>query len=568
MKPQDIFEIAIVAVVAIGSAPFLAAFMARVYSGEKHPLRFLAPVEGFFYKITGIDSKAEMGWKKYALSLLAFSLASIAFLFLILVGQGHLPLNPQKFPGMSWHLALNTAVSFVTNTNWQAYSGEATLSYFSQAVGLAVQNFLSAAAGMAVAVAVIRGVAAKLAKGRGAGEAEDKSPASLGNFWVDMTRSVLYILLPLSIIIALVLVSQGVVQSLSGYVPALSLEGKQDLIPLGPAASQVAIKHLGTNGGGFFGPNSAFPFENPTPFSNIIEVIAQILIPFAFPLLFGRMIGKKGQGRVIFAVMLIILVALVFSSVASEQGWGTMEGKETRFGKSDSALFAVLTTITSCGAVNSMHDSFSPLGGMIPMIDIMLGEVIFGGVGSGLYGMLALVLITVFIAGLMVGRSPEYLGKRIEAREIQLAMLAIIAPNFLILAFSAVAISLPVGLAGLSNHGPHGLSEILYAYTSGAGNNGSAFGGLSVNTSFYNVTLAVDMFIGRFGVMFPMLGVAGSLAAKKLVAPGAGTFKTDTMTFGVLLVAVVVIVAGLTHFPALTLGPILDHFLMITGVTL
>ena len=568
MKPPDIFEIAIVAVVAIGAAPFLAAYMARVYSGEKHPLRFLAPIEGFFYKITGIDSEAEMGWKKYALSLLAFSLASVALLFLILVGQGHLPLNPQKFPGMSWHLALNTAVSFVTNTNWQAYSGEATLSYFSQAVGLAVQNFLSAAAGMAVAVAVIRGIAAKRARGQVAGEVEDKSPASLGNFWVDMTKSVLYVLLPLAIIIALILVSQGVVQSLSGYVPALSLEGKQDLIPLGPAASQVAIKHLGTNGGGFFGPNSSFPFENPTPLSNIVEVIAQILIPFAFPLLFGRMIGKKRQGRVIFAVMLVLLVALVFSSVASERGWGTMEGKETRFGKSDSALFAVLTTITSCGAVNSMHDSFSPLGGMIPMIDIMLGEVIFGGVGSGLYGMLALVLITVFIAGLMVGRSPEYLGKKVEAKEIQLAMLAIIAPNFLILAFSAVAIALPVGLAGLANRGPHGLSEILYAYTSGAGNNGSAFGGLSVNTPFYNLSLAADMLIGRFGVIFPMLGVAGSLAAKKLVAPGAGTFKTDTMTFGVLLVAVVVIVAGLTHFPALTLGPILDHFLMITGVTL
>jgi len=568
MKPPDIFEIAIVAVVAIGAAPFLAAYMARVYSGEKHPLRVLAPIEGFFYKITGIDSEAEMGWKKYALSLLAFSLASVALLFLILVGQGHLPLNPQKFPGMSWHLALNTAVSFVTNTNWQAYSGEATLSYFSQAVGLAVQNFLSAAAGMAVAVAVIRGIAAKRARGQVAGEVEDKSPASLGNFWVDMTKSVLYVLLPLAIIIALILVSQGVVQSLSGYVPALSLEGKQDLIPLGPAASQVAIKHLGTNGGGFFGPNSAFPFENPTPLSNIVEVIAQILIPFAFPLLFGRMIGKKRQGRVIFAVMLVLLVALVFSSVASERGWGTMEGKETRFGKSDSALFAVLTTITSCGAVNSMHDSFSPLGGMIPMIDIMLGEVIFGGVGSGLYGMLALVLITVFIAGLMVGRSPEYLGKKVEAKEIQLAMLAIIAPNFLILAFSAVAIALPVGLAGLANRGPHGLSEILYAYTSGAGNNGSAFGGLSVNTPFYNLSLAADMLIGRFGVIFPMLGVAGSLAAKKLVAPGAGTFKTDTMTFGVLLVAVVVIVAGLTHFPALTLGPILDHFLMITGVTL
>jgi potassium-transporting ATPase potassium-binding subunit len=560
VKPQDIAEIAIVAAVAIGCAPFLAAYMARVFSGAKHPLRFLEPVEALFYRMTGIDSAEEMGWKKYALSLLAFSLASIALLFLILVGQGRLPLNTQKFPGMRWDLALNTAVSFVTNTNWQAYSGEAALSYFSQAVGLAVQNFLSAAAGMAVAVAVIRGVAAHRKE-------SDGKPA-IGNFWVDMTRSVLYVLLPLSIIVALVLVSQGVVQSLSGYVPSLSLEGKSDLIPLGPAASQVAIKHLGTNGGGFFGPNSAFPFENPTPLSNVVEVIAQILIPFAFPLLFGRMIGKKRQGRVIFAVMLLILVALVFSAVASEQRWGSMEGKETRFGKSDSALFAVLTTITSCGAVNAMHDSLSPLGGMIPMIDIMLGEVIFGGVGSGLYGMLALVFITVFIAGLMVGRSPEYLGKKIEAREIQLAMLAIIAPNFIILAFSAVAISLPVGLAGLANRGPHGLSEILYAYTSGAGNNGSAFGGLSVNTPFYNLTIGADMLIGRFGVMFPMLALAGGLAAKKLVAPGAGSFKTDTATFGVLLVSVVVIVAGLTHFPALTLGPILDHFLMTMGVTL
>jgi K+-transporting ATPase ATPase A chain len=568
MKPQDIFEIAIVAVVAIGAAPFLAAYMARVYSGAKHPLGFLAPVERLFYRMTGIDSSEEMGWKKYALSLLAFSAASTALLFLILVGQALLPFNPQKFPGMRWDLALNTAISFVTNTNWQAYSGEAALSYFSQSVGLAVQNFLSAAAGMCVAVAVIRGIAARWTKPEGAASADAKSMPGIGNFWVDMTRSVLYILLPLALIIALVLASQGVVQSLSGYVPAVSLEGKADLIPLGPAASQVAIKHLGTNGGGFFGPNSAHPFENPTPLSNIVEVIGQILIAFSFPFLFGRMIGKKRQGRVIFAVMLVLLAVVVWSAVASETRWGTMEGKETRFGKSDSALFAVLTTITSCGAVNSMHDSFSPLGGMIPMIDIMLGEVIFGGVGSGLYGMLALVFITVFIAGLMVGRSPEYLGKKIEAREIQLAMLAIIAPNFIILAFSAVAIALPVGLAGLANRGPHGLSEILYAYTSGAGNNGSAFGGLSVNTPFYNLTIGADMLIGRFGVMFPMLGVAGSLAVKKLVAPGAGTFKTDTMTFGVLLLAVVVIVAGLTHFPALTLGPILDHFLMTMGVTL
>jgi potassium-transporting ATPase potassium-binding subunit len=557
MKPQDIAEIAIVAVVAIGAAPFLAAYMARVYAGSKHPLGFLEPVERLFYGIAGIDSSQEMGWKKYALSVLAFGLASIALLFLILAGQGFLPLNPRGFPGMSWHLALNTAISFVTNTNWQAYSGEASLSYFCQAVGLAVQNFLSAAAGMAVAVAVIRGVAARGGAAPG-----------LGNFWVDMTRSVLYVLLPLAIVIAIVLVSQGVVQSLSDYVPALSLEHKQDLIPLGPAASQVAIKHLGTNGGGFFGPNSSFPFENPTPFSNIAEAIAQILIPFAFPLLFGRMICKKRQGRVIFAVMLAIFAILAFSAVASEQRWGTMEGKETRFGKSDSALFAVLTTVTSCGAVNSMHDSFNPLGGMMPMIGIMLGEVVFGGVGSGLYGMLALVLITVFIAGLMVGRSPEYLGKKVEAREIQLAMLAIIAPNFLILAFSAVAASLPAALASLANRGPHGLSEILYAYSSGAGNNGSAFGGLSANTPFYNLTLGADMLIGRFGVIFPMLGLAGSLAAKQLVAPGAGSFKTDTMTFGVLLAAVVAIVAGLTHFPALTLGPILDHFLMLTGASL
>jgi potassium-transporting ATPase potassium-binding subunit len=552
MKPQDILEIAIVAAVAIGAAPFLAAYMARVYSGARHPLSFLAPLEGLFYRLAGIDPGAETGWKRYALSLLAFSGASIVLLFLILVAQGLLPLNPQGFKGMSWDLALNTAISFVTNTNWQAYSGEASLSYFSQAVGLTVQNFLSAAVGMSVAVAVIRGIAG----------------LSLGDFWVDMTRSVIYVLLPLSLAIALVLASQGVVQSLSGYVPALSLEGKSDLIPLGPAAGQVAIKHLGTNGGGFFGANSAHPFENPTPLSNIVEVIAQILIPFAFPLLLGRMTGRKRQGRVIFAVMLVILAVLTWSAISSEVAWGSMEGKEARFGKSDSALFAVLTTITSCGAVNAMHDSFSPLGGMIPLIDIMLGEVIFGGVGSGLYGMLALVLITVFIAGLMVGRSPEYLGRKIEAREIQLAMLAIIAPNLVILAFSAVAIALPVGLAGLANRGPHGLSEILYAYTSGAGNNGSAFGGLSVNTPFYNLTLAADMLIGRFGVIFPMLGAAGSLAAKKSVASGPGSFKTDTGTFGVLLLSVVVIVAGLTHFPALTLGPILDHFLMTMGVRL
>ncbi len=502
-----------------------------------------------------------MGWKDYAIALLAFSGASVALLFLILVGQGHLPLNPQRFKGMRWDLALNTAVSFVTNTNWQAYSGEVALSYFSQSVGLAVQNFLSAAAGMAVAVAVVRGIAHR--RGEGGGET-----LGIGNFWVDMTRSVLYVLLPLSLVLALVLASQGVAQSLSAYVPAVSLEGKGELLPMGPAASQAAIKHLGTNGGGFFGPNSSHPFENPTPLSNIVEMIAQILIPFAFPLLYGRMVGKRRQGRVVFAVMLALLAIGVWACVGSEIKWGTLEGKETRFGKSDSALFAVLTTITSCGAVNAMHDSLSPLAGMVPLINIMLGEVVFGGVGSGLYGMLALVIITVFIAGLMVGRSPEYLGKKIESREIQLAMLAIIAPNFLILAFSALAVSLPVGLVSLANRGPHGLSEILYAYSSGAGNNGSAFGGLAANTLFYNLTLATDMAIGRFGVMVPMLAIAGSLAAKSLVAPNAGTFKTDNATFGTLLLFVVIIIAGLTHFPALTLGPILDHFLMTMGAAL
>jgi K+-transporting ATPase ATPase A chain len=567
MKSQDIAEILVFAVAVIGAAPFLGAFMARVYSGDKHPLRFLAPVERLFYEATGIDPGKEMGWKEYALSLLAFSGASLSLLFLILVGQGLLPLNPQKYPGMRWDLALDTAISFVTNTNWQSYSGEAALSYFSQAVGLAVQNFLSAAAGMAVAVAVVRGLSARKAASRGAEGGERKSPPSLGNFWVDMTRSVLYVLLPLSVIVALVLASQGVVQSLSGYVPAVSLEGKQDLIPLGPAASQIAIKQLGTNGGGFFGPNSSYPFENPTPLSNIVQLISILLLPAGFPFLFGRMIGKRRQGAVIFAVMAALLAIGLAGTLAAEYRWGTMEGKETRFGAGPSAVWAVATTAASNGSVNSMHDSFSPLGGMVLMINIMLGEVVFGGVGAGLYGMLALVLITVFIAGLMVGRSPEYLGKKIEAREIQLAMLAIIAPNLVILAFSAVAISLPVGLAGLTNRGPHGLSEVLYGYTSGAGNNGSAFAGLMANTPFYNLTIGAAMLIGRFGVILPMLAAAGSLADKKLVAPGVGTFKTDTLTFGVLLFSVVVIVAGLTHFPALTLGPILDHFLMTLGVT-
>lgn len=558
MKPEDIVEIVIVVTVMCGAAPFLGAYMAHVYEGRKHPLSFLEPLERLIYRLSGIDAKEGMGWKKYALSVAAMSLASIVGLDLLLILQGFLPLNPQRFPGMKWDLALNTAISFVTNTNWQAYAGEASLSYFSQAAGLAVQNFLSAAVGMAVAVALVRGLVAR--------RDDPEAPVpGLGNFWVDLTRGVIYILMPLSLILALILVSQGVVQNFHAYVPALSFEGRRDLIPMGPAASQIAIKNLGTNGGGFFGQNAAFPFENPTPLSNIVEVLALALIPAAFPFLYGRMTGKRGQGLVIFAVMFALFAIGLGCALAAEYRWGTMEGKEMRFGAGNSVLWAVMTTMTSCGSVNAMHDSLAALAGMIPLINIMLGEVVFGGVGSGLYGMLALVFITVFIAGLMVGRGPEYLGKKIEAYDIKLSMFAIIAPNLVILAFAGLAVMARAGLAGMLNSGPHGLSEVLYAFASAGGNNGSAFAGLGANTVFYNLTLGAGMLIGRFGVILPLLAVAGNLAGKKLIPESPGTFRTDTAIFGLLLFSVVIIVAGLTHFPALTLGPILDHFLMATG---
>jgi K+-transporting ATPase ATPase A chain len=568
MKSFDIAELAIAIGLVSIAAPALGSYMKRVYAGERHPLSFIEPLERLIYKVTGVEPDSGMDWKKYSKALVVFTAFSLGLLFLILVGQGFLPLNPQKFPGMKWDLALNTAISFITNTNWQAYSGEAALGYFAQAAGLAVQNFLSAAVGMAVAVAVVRGIIARGGADRQshAGEAAPSLP--LGNFWVDMTRSVLYVLLPLSIVAAILLVSQGVVQNLSAYVPAVSFEGKADLLPMGPAASQVAIKQLGTNGGGFFGPNSAFPFENPTPFSNLLELVSILLVPFAFPFLYGKMVGKKQQGWILFAVMFAFIAILIAGGIGSELKWGTLEGKELRFGKSDSALWAVSTTVTSNGSANSAHDSLSPLSGMVAMIGMMLGEVVFGGVGSGLYGMIALVVVTVFIAGLMVGRSPEYLGKKIEAREVQFSMLAILAPNTVILLFAAVAISLKAGLSSLGNAGPHGLSEILYAFSSAAGNNGSAFGGLNANTVFYNLMMSLGILIGRFGVIFPMLAVAGGLSGKELVAESSGTFRTDTLVFGVLLFCVVIIIAGLTHFPALTLGPILEHFLMLKGVVL
>ncbi|MDA8427060.1 MAG: potassium-transporting ATPase subunit KdpA [Treponema sp.] len=464
MRSQDIVELVIVIAVMCGAAPFLGAYMARVYTGERHPLSFLEPLERLFYRVSGIDAAADMGWKTYALSVASFTAASLVSLDLILMFQNLLPLNPQKLPGMKWDLALNTAISFITNTNWQAYAGEVSLSYFSQAAGLAVHNFLSAACGMAVAVALIRGIVARRK------DAEGQAPG-LGNFWVDVTRSVIYILLPLSIILAVVLVSQGVIQNLHPYVSAVSFEGKQDLIPMGPAASQIAIKNLGTNGGGFFGQNAAFPFENPTPLSNIVQVISFVLIPAAFPFLFGRLTGRKRQGYVIFAVMFALFAIGLGFALASEYRWGTMEGKEMRFGTGDSVLWAVMTTMTSCGAVNSMHDSFAPLTGMIPLVYLMLGEVVFGGVGAGMYGMLALVFITVFIAGLMVGRGPEYLGKKIEARDVKLSMLAIIAPNFVILAFAAVAVRADRG-AWIEAFGPPPggariPSEMLHASASG-----------------------------------------------------------------------------------------------------
>ncbi len=561
MALQEIVSLAIILVVVFGAAPFLGAYLDRVYKGERHPLSFLAPVEKAVYRLCSIDPDTGMGWRKYLRSVLGLSAASLALLFAILAGQGFLPLNPQKVPSMSWHLAFNTAVSFATNTNWQAYSGEASASYFSQMLGLTAQNFLSAAAGMAVALALVRGLSSR--KG-----APSEPIPSLGNFWVDMTRSVLYVLLPLSIIVAILLVSQGVVQNLSPYVGAISFEGKRDLIPMGPAASQVAIKQLGTNGGGFFGPNSAYPLENPTPLSNIVELVSMLLIPAAFPFLFGRMTGRKRQGHVLFAVMLALFALGVGASMASERAWGSLEGKELRFGTGLSAFWSAATTATSNGSVNAMHDSLSPLSGMVAMVNMMLGEVAFGGLGSGLYGILALVIITVFIAGLMVGRGPEYLGKKVEAKDITLAMAAIIAPNFAILVLSALATMAKAGLAGVSSPGPHGLTQILYAFSSAAGNNGSAFAGLGANTPFFNLTIGLGMLIGRFGVIIPMMAIAGNLAGKRTVPESAGTFRTDTRMFGILLFAVIIIIAGLTHFLALILGPVLEHFLLLKGVLL
>ncbi|MGA2641760.1 MAG: potassium-transporting ATPase subunit KdpA [Spirochaetia bacterium] len=546
--------------VVFALAPFLAKFMTRVFEGERHVLSFLAPVERGIYRVTAVASDREMNWKQYLAALLIFNAFGFISLMALLMTQQWLPLNPAHIPNMPWHLALNTAVSFMTNTNWQAYNGEVAASYLSQMSGLAVHNFLSAATGMGAALALIRGI-------------RNKASDNVGNFWVDLTRTTLYVLIPLSLILAVLLMSQGVVQNFSSYVHGITLEGKDQILPMGPAASQIAIKQLGSNGGGFFGVNSAHPFENPTPFSNFLEWVAILLIPVAVPFVFGRMVKDRSQGYSLFAAktavfaigMVVLLVAeLGFNSMTG--GHGSMEGKEVRFGIPASAMWAEATTVVSNGSVNAMHDSFSPLGGMIPLINMMLGEIIYGGVGAGMYGMLVFVFITVFFAGLMVGRTPEYIGKKIESREVQLSVLAIIGQTVTILFFAAAAVIAKAGLAGLNNQGPHGLSEILYAYSSTVGNNGSAFAGLTVNTVFYDVTTAITMLVGRFIVIVPVLAIAGSLGAKTPIPPSVGTFATNTTSFVVLLVITIVVLAGLNFFPALTLGPILEHFLMLKGM--
>jgi K+-transporting ATPase ATPase A chain len=518
----------------------------------------LGPVERLCYRVAGVDAGAEQSWQRYLLALLAFNLAGFALLFAILLLQRQLPLNPQGLPGLEWSLAFNTAVSFVTNTNWQAYSGEASLSYLSQMAGLTVQNFVSAATGIAVLVAFCRGIARR-------------SAATLGNFWADMTRATLYGLLPICLVLALFLVWQGVPQTFQAYVHATTLQGLDQVIPLGPAASQIAIKQLGTNGGGFFGVNAAHPFENPTGLSDLFELVSIILIPAALVFTFGHYVKDLRQSRAIMACMLTLLVlggavALwaeyqpnpTLHSPLIEQA-APLEGKEVRFGTTASVLWAVTTTAASNGSVNAMHDSLNPMSGMVAMVNMMLGEVIFGGVGAGLYGMLLNVLVAVFLAGLMIGRTPEYLGKKLQAREVQWLVATLLVMPVAVLVLGALAAALPQGAAALSNPGAHGFSQLLYAYTSAGANNGSAFGGFSANTVFHNLMLALGMLIGRFGYIIPVLALAGSLALKKAAPQGPNSFPTHGPLFVTLLTVTILLVGGLTFLPALALGTIADH---------
>jgi len=587
MTANGWFQIGLFFALLLAITKPLGVYMARVFSGEKTFMDpVLRPVERLLYRMTGVDENHEMRWTEYAIAMLLLSGVSMIVLYVILRMQQWLPWNPQHFANVAPDLAFNTAASFTTNTNWQAYSGESTMSYFAQMAGLAYHNFLSAAVGIALAIAVIRGIARR--------EME-----TIGNFWVDLTRTILWVLLPVCVVVALFFVSQGTVQSLKPNVSAQLVDpqtvqmtdanGKattqrvtEQMITLGPVASQEAIKMYGTNGGGFFNANSAHPFENPTPLTNFVQMLLIFSIGSGLTYTLGRMTGSQKHGWAVWGAMAVLFLAGVLfvytaesrgnpqlhgvdQHVSATQSGGNMEGKEERFGIASSALFATITTDASCGAVNGVHDSFTPLGGMIPMINMMLGEVVFGGVGAGLYGMVVFIILSVFIAGLMVGRTPEYLGKKIEAYDVKMAMLTVLIFSLIILIFTAIGVVTQNGRAGITNPGPHGLSQILYAYTSGAANNGSAFAGLNANTLWYNASMAGDMLVGRFFMVIPVLAIAGSLARKKIVPESAGTFPVTTPLFATLLVSVVLIVSALTFFPALSLGPILEHLLMHAG---
>src|SRR5471032_1204991 len=550
----------------------LGGYMTRVFAGDRTLLSpVLGPLERGLYRIGGIDEKQEQHWVTYAIAMLAFTFAGFVVLYALQRLQNVLPFNPQSLDAVSPDLAFNTSVSFITNTNWQSYVPETTMSYLVEMAGLTVHNFLSAATGIVLAVALIRGFARRSAQG-------------VGNFWVDVTRCTLYILLPVSILVGLFFIWQGMPQNLGAYVNAKTLEGVNQVIAQGPVASQEVIKMFGTNGGGFFNTNSAHPYENPNALTNLVQMVLIFPIGAGLTNVFGRMVGNQKQGWAIFAVMGLLFLAGVTTVYRSEapgnpafaalhvdqapsalQAGGNMEGKDVRFGIANSALFTTVTTDASCGAVNTMHDSLMPLGGMAPLFNIMLGEIIFGGVGSGLYGMLLFAIIAVFVAGLMVGRTPEYLGKKLESKEVKMSMLAILVLPLSMLGFTALAVVLPAGLAGPENAGPHGFTEILYAFVSATGNNGSAFAGITANTLFYNSTLGLAMFIGRFLMIVPMLAIAGSLAAKKIVPPSAGTFPTDGGLFVGLLIGVIVIMGGLIYFPALALGPIVEHLAMVAS---
>jgi potassium-transporting ATPase potassium-binding subunit len=572
MNFEGWLQIAVYCAIILALTKPLGGYMTRVFNGDRVFLSpVLRPIERGLYRIAGVDERSEQHWLVYAVAMLFFSVAGFLTLYALQRFQNLLPFNPQHFDPVAPDLAFNTSISFITNTNWQSYTPESTMSYLVQMAGLTVHNFLSAATGIALAVALIRGFARRSAQ-------------TVGNFWVDLVRTTLYVLLPISIVVGLFFVWQGMPQNLGAYTEATTLEGAKQVIAQGPVASQEVIKMLGTNGGGFFNANSAHPFENPSAVTNLVQMLLIIVIGAALTNVFGRMVGDQRQGWAIFGVMGILFLVGVVTIYSAEapgnpafaafnidsdpgplQAGGNMEGKEVRFGIANSSLFTTVTTDASCGAVNTMHDSLMPLGGMVPMINIMLGEIIFGGVGSGLYGMLLFAILAVFIAGLMVGRTPEYLGKKIEAKEVKMAMLAILILPLSILGFTALAVVVKPGLDGLANAGPHGFSEALYAFTSATGNNGSAFAGLSANTLFYNTTLAFAMLIGRFLMIVPMLAIAGSLARKRIVPPSAGTFPTNSALFVGLLTGVILIVGGLTYFPAVSLGPVVEHLALNAG---